>query len=114
MRDTVLQRDSISTPSAFDILTNWSPELSSNVARAEVPIQEAQKIIAITVGCGLAAFALGLMVVYSLYMQKHRKKQKQMDDIQGHKEGDPVQTWKPNPPRDISRSLSGIISCILL
>ena len=104
----------MSTPSAFEILTNLSPEMPSYVTRAEVPIQEAQKIIAITVGCGLAAFALGLIVIYSLYMQKHRKKQKQINDIRGNKEGGPVQTRKPIPPCDISRSLNGIISCILL
>lgn len=114
MRDTVRQSNSISTPSAFEILTNWSLEMLSYVARAEVPIQEAQKIIAITVGCGLAAFALGLIVIYRLYMQKHKKKQKQIDDVRGNKEGGPVQNWEPISPRDISRSLNGIISYIML
>lgn len=84
--------------------------LSSYVARSEVPIQEAQKIIAITVGCGLAAFALGLIVVYHVYMHKWRKKQKQNQDrLRADKGKDPIQPLKPIPPRnDTSRSPNGI------
>lgn len=44
--------------------------------RDTVPDPEAHRIIAISIGCGLAVFALGLIVVYRLHMRRHFEESK--------------------------------------
>lgn len=79
--------------------------------QSEVPIEEARKIIAITVGCGLAAFAVGLVIVYHLYMRRWSKIQGQKK--KGSRGRDLVGSSGCNPPKDYHSGRSGGIDSLL-